>query len=242
MESDLERFRVRDRVTIQRILSDLARHNRPITIYFNAGQDFILSAVVGYDPKTAVVYLDCSTDETANQRLLHAQQRIAVTTHNQVPIRFSIAHLAMAEQQDYPAFAVPEPDALIRVQRREFFRIATPVANPLICRFRAADGATCEVTVVDISLSGMGLIVPEDTPQPMLAIGQQIPVCHIELPGQGSLETGFEVRNRYAHSARPGKLQIGCRFLRLDARMAARLQRFILKLDVEKRRRMPETP
>lgn len=236
VESELDRFRVRDKPTIQRVLSYLARHNRQTTIYFNNGEDFLLSAVIGYNPKDEKLYLDCGTDENANQRLLCAEKRVAVSTHNQVPVRFGIGHLCMVERQGYPAFMARQPETLIRVQRREFFRVATPVANPLVCRFSAADGSSFEATVVDISLGGMALLEHPEIPAETLAIGQQIPSCRIELPDQGLIETGFEVRNVHSNHNRSKKLGVGCRFLRLDARMTARLQRYIHKLELERRR------
>jgi c-di-GMP-binding flagellar brake protein YcgR len=240
LESELDRFRVRDTTAIQRILSHLARHNRQTIIYFNNGEDFLLSAVVGYDPKTEKLYLDCGTDQNINQRLLCTEKCVAVSAHNQVPVRFSISHLAMEERQGYPAFVVPQPKTLIRVQRREFFRVATPVANPLICHFSAADGSSFEATVLDISLGGMALREHPEIPAETLAIGQQIPSCRIELPGQGLIETGFEVRNVHSNNNRTKKPWVGCRFFRLNARMTTRLQRYIHKLEFE-HRRTPES-
>ncbi len=235
-ESELNRFSVRDKTSIQRILSDLARHNRQTTIYYNSGEDFLLSAVIGYNPNAAELYLDCAADEETNQRLLLAERRVAVSAHNRVPVRFTIAQVAISELHREPAFLVPEPRTIIRMQRREFFRVATPVADPLVCRFSAADGSSFEAAVVDISLGGMALLEQPAIPAKALAIGQQIPSCRIELPGQGLIETSFEVRNVYSSVTRLQKLQIGCQFHRLDARMTARLQRYIHKLELGRRR------
>lgn len=236
IESELDRFRVRDKPTIQRILSDLARHQRQATIYFNAGQEFLLSAVVDYIPAAERLYLDCGTNQQVNQRLLRANKAVAVSTHNQVPIRFSIEHLAIVERQGYPTFLVAQPQTLIRMQRREFFRVATPLAHPLVCRIDTVNGSTFQATVVDISLGGMALLGHPEMPEEMHVVGEQIPRCRIELPGQGSIETAFEVRNLYSSDDRSKRVQIGCEFRHLDSRMTARLQRYINKVQLEQRR------
>lgn len=235
-ESEFDRFFVRDKTSIQRILSGLARHNSQATIYYHSGEDFLLSAVIGYDSRAEELYLDCGADESANQRVLLAERRVAVATHLQVPVRFTLPQLAIAELQGGPAFLVPEPQTMIRMQRREFFRVATPVANPLVCHFSATDGSSFAATVVDISLGGMALLEHPTIPAKVLAIGEQIPSCRIELPGQGLIETSFEVRDVYSSGTRLEKLRIGCRFRHLDARMTTRLQRYIHKLELEHRR------
>ena len=97
IESELERFRVRDKTTIRRILSDLARHHRQTTIYFNNGEDFLLSAIIDYDPTAETLYLDCGAEQKVNQDLLHAEKRLAVSSHNHVPVRFVLGQPAIVD-------------------------------------------------------------------------------------------------------------------------------------------------
>lgn len=237
-EADLERFRTENRAEIRRVLSDLARRNELATIYFNGGKEFILSAVVGFDQAARRIYLDYGADEEDNQRMLHGERRIVVSSQNRVRIQFSVQSISPSTWEGHAAFAVGIPDTLIRVQRREFFRIDTPVAHPLVCRFTTRTGYTYSATVVDLSVGGVGLLEPRSLPPGALVLGEKVPACRIELPGYGVVETGFEVRNAKMQPTGSGELhrRVGCQFSDLDARTAGRLQRYIQKLELERAR------
>lgn len=239
VESDIERFRVHDKAAIQRIFSDLARHHERTTIFFKPGENFLLSAVIDYDPAAETLYLDCGTNEAANQGLLLAEKLLAVASHRQVPVRFNLSQPEIVTYQGHRAFAISQPETLLRIQRRQFFRVATPVAKPLLCRFSIADGAKHEALLIDISLGGMALREHRAIPEGTLYVGRQIPTCRIELPNHGVIDTGFTVRNVCPSSTRPGTHQIGCEFTHLSSRTRANLQRYIVKLDLD-HRRVPE--
>jgi len=188
------------------------------------------------------ICLDYGADEEDNQRLLADERRIVAYSHNRVRAQFPALELSKVEWEGHPAFAAPIPDALIRVQRRGFYRVDTPIAAPLFCRFATADGHTAEATIVDISLGGIGMLEPRDLPAGLLAVGEVIPTCRIDLPGYGTIETGFEIRNCKSQPTGTGELsrRLGCQFTNLDGRMGNRLQRYIQKLELERRRMAKE--
>ena len=58
-----------------------------------------------------------------------------------------------------PAFAVPLPKFIVRLQRRDAFRIETPRIRPLEFFGRLPDGRLLKLPAHDISVAGIGLAV-----------------------------------------------------------------------------------
>jgi len=61
-------------------------------------------------------------------------QRIAfVAFLNQVKAQFVVPHAEPTTWEGLPAIRVRVPDSVLRLQRREYYRIQPPVARPLLC-------------------------------------------------------------------------------------------------------------
>ena len=81
-----------------------------------------------------------------------------------------VYHLAAAnrpkQQDEYLHGDFNLTDTLLRLQRREYFRLATPIANPikLSTTIRRADNSALQVSLslLDISGGGVGLMVSTD--------------------------------------------------------------------------------
>lgn len=235
--ADLERFRTSNRHEINRVLRDLSRSGALATLYFNAGNDFVLSSIVKVDSDRDIAFLDYGADPLANERLVKADKITLIAHHNKVRVQFTVDRIAITELDGIPSFAIAFPQSMIRVQRREFYRLSTPVAKPLLCRFHV-DDQCIEARVIDISLGGIGLLEPESVDTFELEPGQVIDKCEIELPEEGVVETAMEVRNAFEYTTRTGVLQrrVGCRFLNITPPMNAQIQRYIHRIELERRR------
>ncbi len=236
--TDLEQFRIHSGLEIVRILRDLVRNTQLVTVYFNEGRDFILTTVLEVDGDKNYVVLDYGPGEALNQRLLAANRAVLVTRHNQVRVQFSVDQVLKAIYQKEPAFVVPVPNSLIRVQRREFYRLSTPLGQRLNLSMVGADGNLIHAHIVDISIGGVGIIEPPEGQQCGWEEGTLVPTCRIELPEEGVIEADIEIRNRYQTGNKNGEpvYRIGCRLLNLDSRRSASIQRYIQKIELERRR------
>lgn len=235
--NDLERFRTSDRYEISRVLRDLLRGHELVTLGVRDDSGFILTSVVHVDSEQQRFYLDPGADPGANERLLHADKVLFLSHHNRVRVQFMIDRLESGERDGAPVFIAPFPQSMIRVQRREFYRVRTPAAAPLLCHFLLG-GHSIQATIVDISLGGIGIIEPERHLE--LEAGSVLERCRIELPDEGSIETAVEIRSHFEVAVRSGAPQrrIGCRFLHLSPHMNARIQRYIHRVELDRRRRI----
>jgi c-di-GMP-binding flagellar brake protein YcgR len=233
---DLTEFRLRSRSEIARVLRDLIRANELLTAYYSK-HEFLLTTLLGVEPDNDRLYVDVSTDEAVNRRVLASSGLVFVGRHHQVRVQFTASQATATSFQNGPAFAVPFPDTMLRVQRREFYRLVTPLVARPRCHFTTDDGSRVSVTVLDISLGGIGIIDPDPAREDLWEPGRIIKNCQVEIP-QGHIVGDMEVRNRYPVTLPNGEVQmhIGCRFLHLDPRMNVELQRYIQRVELARRR------
>lgn len=235
---DLEQFRLESPAEVLRILQDLIRGHQLVTAYFNDGREFILTAILHVDPEQNHLVLDYGADEQMNRRLLAHQRALFVTRHNQVRVQFGTEQIVRATYQSLPALVVPIPESLFRIQRREYFRLNAPMGHHLNLSFVAPEGSEINAHIVDISVGGIGIIEPGEDEDCNWGAGTLIANCHIELPEEGTIEADIEIRNRYQTGEQAGLpvYRIGCRLLRLDSRQTAAIQRYIHRVELERRR------
>lgn len=235
-DQDLEKFRLRSRNEIARVLRDLIRNNELLTAYYN-DHDFLLTTLLGIEPDSARIYVDVSADENVNRRVLASERLVFVGRHHQVRVQFSAGGATLTQFEDGPAFAIPFPESVLRIQRREFYRLVTPLVARPQCQFTTEDGTTYAITILDISLGGIGILEPTAVREDLWIPGTVIKNCQVDIP-EGRVVSDMEVRNRYSVPLPNGQVQtrVGCRFLHLEPRMNAELQRYIQRIELERRR------
>ena len=100
-----------------------------VTVHFDNGNAFFLSSILSVTPDTNSFIVDVGSDDETNARALRAGKLIFTTVVDKIKIQFSITTLVRTEHAGRPAFVGSIPDKLLRLQRREFFRLAPPIAS-----------------------------------------------------------------------------------------------------------------
>ena len=237
--ADHSEFLVRGKGEILPILRNLQSAVDRITVYFNEGRDFLLTAIIAIDEDS--VTLDFGASEEMNRRALEADKVFCVARHEKVRIQFVLHGLRQVEYQGRPAFRAPLPDDLLRLQRREYYRLATPIANPLKCLIpvTAEDGATTEIEVRVADVSGGGLAFTQPTEGVVFTKDMRLANCRVELPEVGTLVATLQVRGVFEVTLRSGgkATRVGCQFVRLPGPMLTLVQRYIIKVERERQAR-----
>lgn len=234
LEEGEERFVVHSPTEIAFLLKQAAQNAQLVTAYFDGSADFMLTTILAVLPESAEVVLDIGPDAAANRRMLTARRMLLITSHDQVRIKFAAARAQEVRYQGKPAFRIPMPDWLVRAQRREFYRIATPITKPLICTMPLPDrgpGAQAETIVLDISCGGVALM--DNREAPGFKIGDIYEDCRIGLTEVGTLAVTLEVRNAFNTPLKNGMSfrRCGCRFRDLTVAMEGLVQRYIMHLE-----------
>ena len=226
------KYLLHSRVEILSILRLLIHKGAMITVHFDQGQSFLLTSMLALSPDLRSFILDIGSNEEMNARALRADRLILTTVLDKVKIQFSLSRLTSAVHEGRAAFIGELPASLLRLQRREYFRIETPRVNPLILFARMPDGQLLKLAAHDISVSGIGLDAPELPAG--IEIGIELPNCHFALPGE-SRELFFSaiVRNYFQYTSRSGAVfwRIGLQFKDLPLGDENRIQRYITQIE-----------
>lgn len=238
--ADQSKYLIHSRLEIAAILGTLGKAGSMVTAYFGNGNDFILTSIVAVRPDQGEVIMDYGADSAANQRALQTRKITFVAAHERIKIQFVAASLRQVRFEGRNAFSMPLPAALLRLQRREYFRIATPLTRPLVCIIApqaAPEGAPAEVTIVDISCGGVAVI---DSNVPAgIETGACLRGCRILLPGLGEVTTDIMVRSTFEVTFRSGARhkRAGCEFVDMRERDRSLIQRYISRLERERKDR-----
>lgn len=237
---DEARFSVTEPVDIQRILRGLMQRRELVTLYCNGGEDFFVSALLDVDGVAGTLVVDSSNDAGMNQRMTEAERVVFVSTLDKVGVRFASTEMQLEDYLGQPAFLLPLPRQIRYLQRREYYRLPMPLANPVKCRVPLAQDAHEEMIVVDISAGGIGILADTSREIP-LEIGAIHFGCAVALPGIGTLEVGLQARNHQEVLLKNGHAahRWGCQFVALQPALQSQLQRYIVKLE---RARIASTP
>lgn len=237
--SDNSEYMIRSGKEIAYILRAIQHKRELVTAYFNQGKDFILTSILAVDADQALI-LDFGPDEAVNQRMLSTGKIVLTTTQNGVKIQFAINGVAKVDYLGRPAFSARIPHELLKLQRREYYRLPTPIINPIKCSITFPQGGKAEVTIADISLGGIAIT---NYPTSIgLGISDRYSDCRILLPGTGTVSSSIEVRSQREITRKNGQVsyQAGCMFLDLPPGQEAIIQRYIIKLERERTANGPQ--
>lgn len=232
---DDSQYRVESDVEIAYILRGLMKCAAPITAYFNAGREFVVTAVLNVSAEHRQVVLDTGAGGEANVRILEHPPVRFVCTQDGVRVQFEAQRLDNVMFQGKPAFRIALPDNLTKYQRREYYRLPTPVVNPLRCEIRMDDAEPRPLVVSDISLGGLCLVGDLATVSP--PIGTVFRDCTLPLPEVGTVRIALAVRNTYLITLKNGATsrRTGCQFVNLGPAQEAMVQRYIIRQERERR-------
>jgi c-di-GMP-binding flagellar brake protein YcgR len=240
-EDEDSRFMIHSRGEIQSILKGIVRENSRAALYYGEGDDFILTTMLKVTEQG--IWLEVGPISTSNQRILLSKKIVFISSYHQVKVQFVANHIESAMLDNYSAFHIPFPDKLLRIQRREYFRLTTPANNPLKCiiplsppmstKESGAPISKRELTIMDISGGGVALVCEvHDT---TLLPGNCYEDCKIQLPDIGLISATVKVQNSFEVTLRNGQRskRAGCEFIHLSGEAAVLLQRYVVKLQSE---------
>lgn len=226
-ERDDEHCRINSAKEIESILNHIAKNSSRVALYYGNENNFILTTVMSADQKG--LYLEQGPNNEENQNVTGSNRLIFVSTHAHVKVQFFANHASSVVYQGYPAFYLLLPDSLYRLQRREYFRLSTPLDQPLRCSIAAenpSEKRLYELTITDISGGGIGLTYAET--DATLNVGETYN-CQFELPDVGEIKGRISVKNLTNVTTLSGQAlrHAGCEFIKLDGQSTILLQRYV---------------
>ena len=161
------------------------------------------------------------------QALLECQEVVVVGYLDSVKLQFDIHDLVLVRGPQASVLSGALPREMFRFQRRSAYRVRPAHRSVPTARLRHTDIAEMQLTlrVLDVSLGGCALFLPQDVPP--MQLGGVLNQVQIELDA----DTRFLVNLRLQHvtslNADAKGVRLGCEFVRADAAALRSLQRFI---------------
>lgn len=230
--ADEDRFGISSRVQIVSELREAIAQRSLVTLHHGAQNECALSALLAVDAEAGTVVLDACQNPQIARRVLAAASLTLETEVRRIKLRFSSGRATVITHEGRPAMQIELPSRMVRVQRREAFRVDMPANEVVACRFMHPTIANREVVlrVADLSVRGMGLSADVGLwpAQP----DSMIKNCRIDLPDIGVVHCDARVV-RVVKNLLAGKfkLTIGCQFMQLNGNGGTLLQRYLLQLE-----------
>ena len=260
---DESRYLLSDPREIAAILRQLIEAHALLSARLRPGTDSFITAILGVADDGESLVIDASRDDAINARIIAGAEGPAagdpeaqgegldedvaaqdssqavvldcVTQLDRVRIQFSLHELQLTSSEGSGAFRAALPQQLLRLQRREFYRLQAPVTQSLTCTLplRHTDGAvrSADLRVLDISGGGVAIAVPPA--DAVLEAGMELMDCQLKLPGSAPIPARLSVRNLFRITTRNGieMLRAGCQFTHMPRGAEDTIQRYILKVE-----------
>lgn len=233
---ELESYMLYSRAEIIALLRRVAEQRTLVTVYTGGDGEFAVSMVLQVDPDFDEIDFDMPVQADAQARVLGAQELVFVVFFENVKLQFR-ANVAKATRvEEHPAFRVRLPSQLLRLQRREYFRVRTPLSARPTCLVPhgAGDSKYESLQLVNISVGGLAVMTyPHNFDLPL---GLMVRNCYLDLPGIGAVHIAFRIVNLYDAEGETAGRRFGCQFVDLNPQARMMVQRYVNRVESEQRK------
>ncbi len=234
----LARYTLHSKAEILFQLRALQKRKVLVNLDLRESRQIVVTSVLAVNEANNTVILDSARGDALNHELLTGKGAEFVAQLDGVSISFGVGAVSLCEYEKLPALQIPVPASLVRLQRREHFRVPLPIANPVRCIVPPPPELGSEpitTHLVDIGCGGVALT--DINARLGTETGRLLPGCRLLLPETEVVVTTLEIRNAAQIRLQNGAFQtrLGCKFVDLPNDMAARLQRFVMNIERARR-------
>jgi c-di-GMP-binding flagellar brake protein YcgR len=235
-KEDLGQFYLETRTEVVQILRSLNMHADSLAVYFDQGRNFILTALLDVRPTQETFVFDLGSNDEMNNRLLQSEKLIFVGIQDGIRVQWSTGRAVKTQYGGSAAFVAWLPQTVLRLQRRDYFRVAIPLSMMARCHIPDTGSGKEGLAVHDISVGGLCVVANSELAKAQVL--DKFERCTIVLGEQlGEIQESLEVRHVTPINLRGGKAQtrVGLRFANITPADQARIQRFLVKIEQAKR-------
>jgi c-di-GMP-binding flagellar brake protein YcgR len=233
---ELEHYMLYSRGEIAAILGRISRDRILVTVYTGSEGEFSVSMILSVDAEFDEVILDMPVSPDAQARLLGARELACVIFFENVKIQFRASLARATTFEGRSAFRVHFPSQMLRLQRREYFRVRAPVTGQATCLVPASRGNAKYESLQLVNISVGGLAVMSYPQNFELPVGETIRDCFLDLPGVGPVNVAFRVVNVYDSKEDSDARRCGCEFVDLSPQARTMVQRYVNRVEAEQRK------
>lgn len=230
-----EKYLMRNKRQIRGLLRSLIEKRALVTAHLGGRDQSIPTAVLEVDEDDDWLLLDGSPNDAANRAAQDASHLLCFAQLDRVRVRFRIEQHERVEQDGHVGFRAPLPETLYYLQRREFYRLETPVTDSPTCllRLENSEGEQVELDLRVIDISGGGLAVSLAPGMPLPETNRTYWDCVLAIPEHPPITVPLTICSRMAHALPNGleNIRIGMQFADLPRGADEVIQRYIFRID-----------
>lgn len=233
----LEDYRISHPKAIGKVLQQLMSRKEFLTVACSHRPHRIVTRILDVDQDAGFFIYDGSAESIYNRSLLESNANYFSTTQDGVRVQFVGGQPEQHMFEGCFAFRSRLPESLYRMQRRDFFRVETPLKDPYRCIARLPDQRQVTFEIFDLSLGGVGLR-SKDAALAELPIGTVLSQAVLDCRKMGMTQTDLKIT--YLQNIRsPANpvYHLGCRFENFPKSRATELQRMITSLELARKAR-----
>jgi c-di-GMP-binding flagellar brake protein YcgR len=230
-------FRVHSRREIVSLFTSMLEKNQLLSLMIKGGSESVITSILEIDEDGDSLIIDAAPSATLNENIIASNHIGFEALYNSIRIIFTADKAHRVEYQNRPALKIDIPASLVRLQRREYFRIATPIVKPLRCTFRVTQPDGSFVTIVTMlnNISAGGVGITDERKVLPTTVGVIYEDCQLELTDNTLVSVKLQIRDCKEFKMTNGKTvhRFGCEFIDLPRAVLGAIQRFITKLERE---------
>lgn len=224
-QASLDDFRLSASAEVQTMLQRMEAERCLVTLSTPDGLTFT-TLLWGIDVPRGVISFSGDSTDTTLRSLLQSDEIVAVAYLDRVKVQFDVDELVQVKGQQHDVLNARLPTEVFRFQRRSAFRVEPFAQHGPTATFRhpAMPDMKVSLRVLDVSLSGVALFLPENVPT--IQAGVLINDCTLHLDGETELEVNLLMHYRTPLHPDTRGARLGCEFVQIDGQDRA-LQHYI---------------
>jgi len=239
--SDESNYIVRNPRLILGYLDDLIQKKCLISAHFGVKKSSFLTTIVELDKKNRALLLDCGPTTALDEELLASEKVLFRSDYEGIKVSFKGEAIRKIKKNNVWSFAMPVPQAIFWMQRRQFYRVKVPLSHQgSYCRIDFMTGDADNIAllpVIDLSISGVALLntSPDALWVANLIEGKRLTACHLYLQSGASCDVVLTIA--YASEIRASSTQIhqriGCQLEHLTPNFDSHIQRYMQDIELQ---------
>jgi c-di-GMP-binding flagellar brake protein YcgR len=229
----LEEFSLSAVPTLRKLLSTIDEDEHELYVYLQSDHTQFVTEILNIDWNSGLMWLGTPYEKSLSSKCNASTAYVMVSFPDGVKVQFAGMGILQSEYQGADALRVAIPRSIVRLQRRNYFRV---MADEELNSQVKIDIPTVNspISLVDISLAGCGLCL--QAPPTLQQEGEIIRNVRITLPdGLGSTLVELMVKNVKRMTDNPEMVQLGCEMKMLERGAERRLQRLLLATERRQR-------
>ena len=207
-DAALDEFRGQAPAEVRALLKRLQEGNVLVNLNASDGTAYT-TTIWTLDVARGVMTLSADANDPRLQRLMDTDEVVVVAYLESIKLQFDLGSLLLVHGGRSSALQAPLPGVIYRFQRRGNYRVRPIARSTPVARLRhpqVADMALA-LRIIDVSLGGCALALPDDVPP--LQPGIRISGVVLELDADTRFETRLELHHITATNPDAGGVRLG---------------------------------